>query len=284
MPKHFLDLADLNTSQVRALLERAKFYKKAGFLSSHPHHTLAMIFEKPSTRTRVSFDMSMRRLGGDAICLSAHDLQLGRGETIEDTARVLSRYVSGIMIRTTENERLRALAKAATVPVINGLTNRSHPCQVLADILTLEENLGDIQGKTVAWLGDINNVCHSWIEAAQMLGFTLNIAAPTMSTSHLVFTDPFEAARNADVITTDTCISMGIEDTEERRALFAPYQVNAKVMAAAKPSAIFLHCLPAMRGGEVTAEVIDGAQSKVWDEAENRVYAQQAVLEWCFSS
>jgi ornithine carbamoyltransferase len=239
--------------------------------------TLAMIFEKPSTRTRVSFDVGMRQLGGESIMLTGAEMQLGRGETIADTARVLSRYVDAIMIRILNHDALLELAAHATVPVINGLTRRSHPCQVMADLMTFEEHRGPIEGRTIAWTGVAtppqlapNKSMKDWIKATQ---------APIV-----LGNDPEAAVRGADCVVTDTWFSMGDKDGEHRHNLLKPYQVNAKLMALAKPDALFMHCLPAHRGDEVTDEVIDGPQSVVFDEAENRLHAQKGILAWCFDA
>jgi ornithine carbamoyltransferase len=254
-----------------------------------------MIFDRPSTRTRVSFDVAMRQLGGESITLTGQEMQLGRGETIADTARVLSRYVDGIMIRTLEHETLLELAQHATVPVINGLTHRSHPCQVLADVMTFEEHRGSIRGKTVAWSGDANNVLTSWVHAAGRLEFRLRVASPpelkpkkwlmdwikASPADIRVGSDPEEAVKGADCVVTDTWVSMGDRDGARRHNLLKRYQVNPRLMARAKPDAIFMHCLPAHRGEEVSADVIDGPQSVVFDEAENRLHAQKGILAWC---
>jgi ornithine carbamoyltransferase len=259
---------------------------------------LALIFEKPSTRTRVSFDVAMHQLGGSAIALSAAEMQLGRGETIGDTARVLSRYVDAIMIRTSGHDKLLELARHATVPVINGLTDLSHPCQIMADLMTLEEKRGDVSRQVVAWSGDSFNVTNSWVHAAARFGFELRIASPKAlqpksdmvawakrENARLIITeDPFEAVRGADCVVTDTWVSMSVEDSANRHNLLRPYQVNAKLMAEAKPDALFMHCLPAHRGEEVTDEVIDGPQSVVFDEAENRLHIQKAILAWCLGA
>jgi ornithine carbamoyltransferase len=260
---------------------------------------LAMIFEQPSTRTRVSFDVAIRELGGSSIMLSRNDMQLGRGETIADTARVLSRYVDVIMLRTGPHETLLELAEHATVPVINGLTCRSHPCQVMADVMTYEEKKGPIKGATVAWLGDANNVASSWVHAAARFGFALKLACPKKfrpsdellawakkeGASVTSDNDPLAAAAATDCIVTDVWVSMADgEDKKKRKNLLKPFQVNGAVMKAAKPDAIFMHCLPAHRGDEVTAEVIDGPQSVVWDEAENRLHVQKAILAWCLDT
>jgi len=254
-----------------------------------------MIFDKPSTRTRVSFDVAMRQLGGDVVMLTGQEMQLGRGETIADTARVLSRYVDAIMIRILNHEALVELARHATVPVINGLTRLSHPCQVMADVMTFEEKKGHINGHTVAWTGDANNVLSSWMHAAKSFDFRLKVATPPELKIDRKMTlwaresgakidighDPEEAVAGADCVVTDTWVSMGDRDGERRHNLLRAYQVNARLMAQAKPDAIFMHCLPAHRGDEVTGEVIDGPQSVVFDEAENRLHAQKGILAWC---
>ena len=254
--------------------------------------TLAMIFEKPSTRTRVSFEVAMRQLGGDTIVIGAADSQLGRGETMADTARVLSRYVDAIMMRTNHAEKLADLARHATVPVINGLTDSSHPCQIMADVMTLQERKGPVGDTVVAWSGDGNNVSVSWVHAAVRFGFVLRLACPEalpppsavlewaqreggrVSLTH----EPDEAVAGADCVVTDTWVSMGVEANVNRHNLLAPYRVDERLMAKAKPDAIFMHCLPAKRGEEVTAAVIDGPQSVVWDEAENRLHVQKGIL------
>lgn len=305
MTRHFLDIADLSAEDLRAILDDAHARKAArkgwpkGRVDADAPATdrvLAMIFEKNSTRTRFSFDAAIRQLGGDALISTATDMQLGRGETIEDTAHVLSRMVDAIMIRAKRHADVERLAAISTIPVINGLTDKSHPCQIIADLQTIEEHRGNVKGKTLAWIGDGNNVCTSFIHAAARFGFRLNIAAPeaylpcaadldfiTQSGADVHITaDPAEAVKGADVVMTDTWVSMGDEDAEERLKALCPYQVNANLMALAKPDAIFLHCLPAHRGEEVSAEVIDGPQSVIFDEAENRIHAQKAVLAWCF--
>jgi ornithine carbamoyltransferase len=298
--RHFLDLADIPKRDLRAILEASRAMK-ADRRSARPGarplagKTLAMIFERPSTRTRVSFEVAMRQLGGDAIMLTGSEMQLGRGETIADTARVLSRYVDAIMIRILDHDALIELARHATVPVINGLTRRSHPCQVLADVMTVEEHRGPIKGKTVAWSGDANNVLASWAQAAERFEFRLRIASPpslkprkwltdwirAADADITIGTDPQAAVKDADCVVTDTWISMGDRDGARRRKLLKRYQVNARLMAKAKPAAVFMHCLPAHRGEEVTGEVIDGPQSVVFDEAENRLHAQKGILAWC---
>ncbi len=256
---------------------------------------LAMIFEKPSTRTRVSFEVAMRQLGGDTIVIGAADSQLGRGETMADTARVLSRYVDAIMMRTNHAEKLADLARHATVPVINGLTDSSHPCQIMADVMTLQEKKGPVADTVVAWSGDGNNVAVSWVHAAVRFGFDLRLACPEAlpppsavldwaqregGRVHLTH-EPDEAVAGADCVVTDTWVSMGVEANISRHNLLAPYRVDERLMAKAKPDAIFMHCLPAKRGEEVTAAVIDGPQSVVWDEAENRLHVQKGILAWC---
>jgi ornithine carbamoyltransferase len=299
--RHFIDIDDCDSDTLRFILDCAKNLKKS-FKSpagSRPRlaegAVLAMLFEKTSTRTRVSFDVAMRQLGGEAIVLNHSDMQLGRGETIADTARVLSRYVDAIMMRATSHETLIELAKYATVPVINGLSDRSHPCQILADVLTLEEKKGPVEPLLVTWIGDGNNVAASWIHAAVRFGFTLHLATPKklqppldlINWAHseggklVLFGDPREAAEGADCIVTDVWVSMGQEKTAERIDLLEPYQVNAAVMERAAKDAIFMHCLPAHRGREVTADVIDGPQSVVFDEEENRLHAQRAIIAWC---
>lgn len=299
VPRHFLDIADFEPGVLRQMLDVAVGYK-AGPPSSRPfqNKTLAMIFEKPSTRTRVSFEVAMRQLGGDAIYLTAQDMQIGRGETIGDTARVLSRYVDAIMMRTADAAKLHELADAATVPVINGLTNRSHPCQLMADILTFEEHRGPIAGQVIAWVGDGNNVACSWIEAAVRFGFTLRIACPEQlrpspdilawaraEGGRIELLDaPEDAVRGARCVVTDSWLSMSDDPAQNRHNLLVPYQVNAALMAGAAPDALFMHCLPAHRGEEVTAEVIDGPQSVVFDGAENRLHAQKGVLAWALGA
>ena len=293
--RHFLTLLDLSPDELQGLLRRSielKAKLRAGELYQPLRgKVLGMIFEKSSTRTRVSFEAGMSQLGGHAIFLSPRDTQLGRGEPIEDTARVLSRMVDIIMIRTYEHEKLESFAAHSQVPVINALTDRCHPCQLLADVQTYIEHRGDIRDRTVAWIGDGNNMCNSYIGAAKQFGFKLNIAAPKgyepapefvacAAGQAEVTNDPAEAARNADLVVTDVWASMGQEEEQTARALaFASFQVDAKLMKLAAKDALFMHCLPAHRDEEVTAEVIDGPQSVVWDEAENRLHAQKALLE-----
>ncbi|AGA91962.1 ornithine carbamoyltransferase [Thioflavicoccus mobilis 8321] len=294
--RHFLTLFDLSPSEARALLVRAielKRMLRAGetYLPLR-NRTLAMIFEKSSTRTRVSFETAMVQFGGHALFLSPRDTQLGRGEPIEDSARVLSRMVDLVMIRTFDQNLVERFAANSRVPVINGLTDRCHPCQVLADMQTYLEHRGDIQGRRVAWIGDGNNMCHSYIEAAQVFDFELHIACPegfdpdadlltTAGDRCSLTREPADAAEGADLVLTDVWASMGQEaEQEDRRRAFAPYQVDDALMARANRDALFMHCLPAHRGEEVTAAVIDGAQSVVWDEAENRLHSQKALIEF----
>jgi ornithine carbamoyltransferase len=301
--KHFLDLSDIPAKELRRMIELARTFKKSRrtmTLAKRPleGRTLAMIFEKPSTRTRVSFYVAMRELGGNVITLTGDEMQLGRGETIADTARVLSRYVDAIMIRTLDHTMLAELAKYATVPVINGLTKLSHPCQVMADVFTFEEKKGSIRGRTIAWTGDANNVLASWIHAAARFDFALRVATPKQHAPNPALrdwakqsgaviqfmSDPEDAVANADCIVTDTWVSMGDKDGKKRHNIFKPYQVNASLMKLAKRDAIFMHCLPAHRGEEVTDEIIDGPQSVVFDEAENRLHAQKGILAWCLNT
>ena len=297
-PRHFLDIADLPEAELRRMLELgAAFKARQGVLAARPLEgkALALIFEKPSTRTRVSFEVAMRRLGGEVVVLSAKEMQLGRGETVADTARVLSRYVDAIMLRTDSAAKLAELASAATVPVINGLTDLSHPCQLMADIMTFEEHLGPIRGRTVAWCGDGNNVARSWIHAAARFGFRLRLATPralrppaellawaAAEGAVIELTEsPEEAVAGADAVVTDTWVSMNDAPGTNRHNLLRPYQVNEALMARAAAGAIFMHCLPAHRGEEVTEGVLDGPQSVVFDEAENRLHAQAGILAWC---
>jgi ornithine carbamoyltransferase len=295
-PRHFLDLRDFDTPTLRQMLDIASGFKRAGGVSSRPlaGKTLALIFEKPSTRTRVSFEVGMRQLGGDVIVLSGKETQLGRGETIADTARVLSRYVDAIMLRTDSVSKLHEMAEYATVPVINGLTEASHPCQLMADVLTFEEHRGPIAGRVVAWCGDGNNVARSWIEAAVRFGFTLRLATPEGLRPPLELVawaraqggtveltdDPEAAVTGAQCVVTDTWVSMSDDPNNSRHNLLAPYRVTSRLMAKAASDALFMHCLPAHRGEEVDADVIDGPHSVVFDEAENRLHAQKGVLAW----
>lgn len=294
--RHFLTVLDCATDELRDLLSRARqlkaMYRQGTPHVSLTHRTLAMIFEKASTRTRVSFEAGMAQLGGHALFLSPRDTQLGRGEPVADTARVLSGMVDAVMIRAKSHAMVEDFARHSRVPVINALTDRYHPCQLMADIMTWEEHRGSIEGKTVAWLGDGNNVCCSYINAAARFGFRLRIASPEgyhppadaldrVDADVRLTTDPDEAITGADLVVTDVWASMGQEDQHaERLTLFQPYQVNAALMAKAARDALFMHCLPAHRGEEVSAEVIDGPQSVVWDEAENRLHSQKALLEF----
>ena len=300
-PRHFLDIDRLNREELRLILDRAVAYKQGrapnGVEKPLAGKSVALVFEKPSTRTRVSFEVGIHQLGGQPVVLEPSGTQLGRGETIADTARVLSRYVDAIMIRTTLVEKLLELADYAEVPVINGLTDRTHPCQLMADVMTFEERRGPIAGRRVAWVGDGNNMAATWVHAAVRFGFELWLACPRglepgkkllkwakeEGGQVQVTTDVSAAVAGADCVVTDTWMSMGddVGDSERRRRLLTPYQVNGQVMAQADENAIFLHCLPAYRGKEVTAEVMDGPQSAVWDEAENRLHAQKGILTWC---
>jgi ornithine carbamoyltransferase len=304
-PRHFLDIDALPRQTLHAILDDAHAMKALGRsrlldkVNIRQGAVLAMIFEQPSTRTRVSFEVAMHELGGTSIMLSPAEMQIGRGETIADTARVLSRYVDAIMLRTGSHGKLLELAAHATVPVINGLTNLTHPCQVMADVMTFEEKKGSIEGATVAWLGDANNVATSWVHGAARFGYALKLGCPEKfkpapeliawakaeGASVKVGHDPHAAARGADCLVTDVWVSMGDgEDKKKRKSLLKPFQVDCAVMACAKPNAVFMHCLPAHRGDEVAAEVIDGPQSVVWDEAENRLHVQKAILAWCLDS
>ena len=298
-PRHFLDLDTLDGAALRDILARGAELKRRG-RGDRPlvGKTLALIFEKPSTRTRVSFEVGMRQLGGDVVMLPAGETQLGRGETVADTARVLSRYVDVIMLRTDDARKLNELARHAEVPVINGLTDRSHPCQLMADLMTFEEHRGPIKDRTIAWSGDGNNMAVSWIHAAVKFDFELRLACPeTLSPPAETLdwarreggrvsltTRAEEAVEGADCVVTDTWVSMNHADGSARHNLLAPFRVDERLMKLAGPDAIFMHCLPAHRGEEVTAEVIDGPQSVVWDEAGNRLHAQKGVLCWCLES
>ena len=297
--RHFLDLIAIPKATLVGLIASSHAWKVARWRGHAPKplagKTMAMIFDKPSTRTRVSFDVAMRQLGGESITLTAQEMQLGRGETLGDTARVLSRYVDAIMIRILDHEAVAELARYATVPVINGLTRRSHPCQVLADVMTFEEKRGPIRGRTVAWSGDANNVLTSWMHAADRFEFQLRVATPaelkpkkwlmnwvkSSGAAIKIGEDPEAAVKDADCVVTDTWVSMGDREARQRQNLLKRYQVNAQLMAKAKPDALFMHCLPAHRGQEVTDEVIDGPQSVVFDEAENRLHVQKGLLAWC---
>jgi ornithine carbamoyltransferase len=298
MVKHFLDIADFTHAELKAIIADAKAMK------ANPEHfdqvlagkKIAMIFEKPSTRTRISFEVGIIELGGAPIILSAADMQMGHGESIADTAKVLSRFVDGIMIRANSHEMVLELAKNATIPVINALTDQSHPCQIMADIMCFEEHKGGLEDKNIAWFGDGNNVAASWIEAAPLFGFNLTIASPEQLDPNSdimqkalaaggkvkIERDPAKAAKNADCVITDCWVSMGDKDAANRHNLLAPYQVDENVMKLAKSDSIFMHCLPAHRNEEVVPEVIDGTQSVVFDEAENRLHAQKAILKYLF--
>jgi ornithine carbamoyltransferase len=296
--RHFLDLTDIPPADLKGMIAASRAMKSGGPAATGKPlagKTLAMIFDRPSTRTRVSFDVGMRQLGGESITLTGQEMQLGRGESIADTARVLSRYVDAIMIRTLDHRHVLELARHAAIPIINGLTKRSHPCQVLADVMTFEEHRGKIRGRTVAWTGDGNNVLASWMHAAERFEFQLRVATPPelkpkkwlldwvrqSKAAIRIGTDPEEAVRGADCVVTDTWVSMGDKNGSRRHNLLKRYQVNARLMAKAKPDALFMHCLPAHRGQEVTDEVIDGPHSVVFDEAENRLHAQKGILTWC---
>jgi ornithine carbamoyltransferase len=303
--RHFLDLDEIDAKTLRRIIDAAHAMKKAGKRvparlkpKGIEDDVLVLIFEKPSTRTRVSFDVGMRQLGGQTIMLNQNDLQLGRGESIADTARVLSRYADAIMIRANAHQTLLDLAAHATVPVINGLTDKTHPCQIMADVMTFEEHVGPIKGRTVAWVGDGNNVAASWMQAAAKFGFALRVACPDelRPTDDIVdwarrekadvtiMSDPVKAVRGVDCIVTDTWVSMGQTDGARRKQLLKPYAVDGALMAKAAKGAIFMHCLPAYRGMEVSEAVLDGPQSVVFDEAENRLHAQKAILAWCLGA
>ena len=296
-PRHFLQLKDLSREELDYLFERTRSIK-ARFKAYQRYwplqdRTLVMIFEKASTRTRLSFEAGMHQLGGSAIYLNTRDSQLGRGEPVEDAAEVISRMSDIVMIRTFEQEIIERFARHSRVPVVNGLTNEYHPCQILADIFTFIEHRGPIRGRTVAWIGDSNNVCNTWLQAAEIFDFNVHVSTPPgyeveaeraglYGTDHFEqFADPMDAARGVDLVTTDVWTSMGFEaENEERLRDFADWQVDTEMMRAARPDAIFMHCLPAHRGEEVAADVIDGAQSVVWDEAENRLHTQKALMEF----
>jgi ornithine carbamoyltransferase len=293
--RHFLQFGDFSREELDWVFERTRVikqrFKRYEFYQPLRDRTLAMVFEKASTRTRVSFEAGMYQLGGSVIHLTTGDSQLGRAEPIEDTARVISRMVDLVMIRTYEQAKIERFARSSRVPVINGLTNEYHPCQILADVFTFIEHRGSIGGRTVAWIGDANNMAYTWIQAAALLGFTLHVSTPpgyaldpklASAGAHLkLFDSPLQAARNADLVTTDVWTSMGYEaENEARRRAFADWCVDAEIMSAARRDALFMHCLPAHRGEEVTEEVLEGPQSVVWDEAENRLHVQKALMEY----
>ena len=295
--KHFLQFKDLSRAELEHIFERTRIIKQRfkAYQTYHPlaDRTLVMIFEKSSTRTRLSFEAGMQQLGGNAIYLNTRDSQLGRGEPVEDAAQVISRMSDLVMIRTFEQDIIERFAANSRVPVINGLTNEYHPCQILADIYTYIEQRGSIQGKTVAWIGDSNNVCNTWLQAAEVFDFNVHVSTPPgyeveperaglFGEDHYEeFADPMDAARGADLVTTDVWISMGFErENDARRKAFADWIVDAEMMSVAKKNALFMHCLPAHRGEEVDAAVIDGPQSAVWDEAENRLHVQKALMEY----
>jgi ornithine carbamoyltransferase len=299
--RHFLDLGDLTPGEIRHILDgarRIKARRRAPIATDKvlAGKSIAMIFEQPSMRTRMSFDMGIRELGGESIMVTGKEIELGERESIADTARVLSRYVDGIMIRILDHRQLLELARHATVPVLNGLTKTSHPCQVIADIQTFEEHKGPIAGRTVAWVGDSNNVLRSWVEASARLGFTIKVATPdelqpdpkmvawakANAADLRLMRDPHKAVEGTDCVVADAWVSMGDKDGTRRHNLLKPYQVNATLMRSAGPQAIFMHCLPAKRGEEVTDEVMDGPQSVVFDEAENRLHAQKSILAWAY--
>ncbi len=297
--RHFLNISEVETAVLRRIFDLAGTQKRqAPAIPLAAGKTLAMIFEKPSTRTRVSFEVAITQLGGHAVILDSGSSQLSRGETVADTARTLSRYVDAIMLRTVDHARTVEMADNAGVPVINGLSHQSHPCQVMADLMTFEEHRGPIAGKVVTWTGDGNNMANSWIHAASRLDFGLRIACPPefaprsedlswaadRGADVMVTADPQAAAAGADLVVTDTWVSMGDDQAAHRHNLLAPFQVDNRLMARAKPSAIFMHCLPAHRGEEVAAEVMDGPQSVVWDEAENRLHVQKGILLWCLGA
>ena len=300
-PRHFLELRDVAANDLRHIIDMGASFKRGESLDNNSRllsgRALAMIFEKPSTRTRVSFEVAMKQLGGHVVILSPNEMQIGRGETIADTARVLSRYVDVIMMRTNKVTKLSELASHAEIPVINGLTDHSHPCQLMADVMTFEEHRGDIAGKRIAWCGDGNNMSRSWVEAAARFDFELRLACPTElappqdtidwarseGANIVSTTDPNKAVDGVDCVVTDTWVSMGDSDADRRRNLLEPYRVDRRLMDLAAKDAIFMHCLPAHRDEEITAEILDGPQSVIWDEAENRLHAQKGILAWCLS-
>jgi len=292
--KHYINIDELNTKDIHLILKNSHTLKKQyGKQKFKKKNILAMIFEKPSTRTRVSFEVGMKQLNGDVVILDQHDSQLGRGESLQDTIRVLSRYVDIIMYRGSDEKKLYEITKFSTVPIINGLTDQSHPCQILADIMTLEEKFKSLDKLNLCWIGDGNNVCNSWIHSSLHFGFNLNVSCPKdcfpeekllkkiNSKNIQFFENPFKAVENADVIITDTWISMGMREDKERLKKFKDFQINNALLKKTNKSTYFLHCLPAHRGYEVTDEIIDGEKSLVWVEAENRLYVHQSILLWC---
>ncbi len=293
--KHFLDLDQIKTEELRSIIDLSKSYKQ-GITSGQDEHkgkTLGLIFEKPSTRTRVSFEIAMYQLGGNVSILEHEKTHLGRGETISDTAKVLSRYLDVIVYRTTKAEKLYELAKYSSIPVINGLNDNTHPCQLIADIMTFEENLGIISNKVVSWCGDFNNVCRSWVQAAKILDFNFHLACPRNLIDNKsmleikkiqnikIFESSISASKNTDCISTDTWFSMGQKKSQKKNNTLKPFQVNKKLLSYTKKNAIFMHCLPAHRGEEISHDILDHPKSVVWDEAENRLHTQKAVLTWC---
>ena len=300
MSRNFLNLSDIKKTELKKILKRGIFLKKnrkkRKKIETLDNINLAMIFEKPSTRTRVSFELAIKELGGRSIILDETNMHISRGETIADTAKVLSRYCQIMMIRTTDHKKLLEYHQNANLPIINGLSNLSHPCQILADLMTFEERKGNIEKKTITWLGDVNNVLYSWIEASLIFNFKLNIGCPLGSNitkdiknlmnkkvnNIFIYNDPIKASIDTDCVVTDTWFSMGNKRNKKKAEKFFPFQVNSKIMKVTKKNSVFMHCLPASRGDEVTSEVIDNKEiSLVWDEAENRLHIQKAILEWC---
>ena len=292
--RHFLNINELSTKEMLLIIKQGHSLKKNyGRRFLDEKKILAMIFEKPSTRTRVSFEVGMKKLNGDVVILDQHDSQLGRGESLQDTIKVLGRYVDIILYRGSDEKKLYEISELSNVPIINGLTNNSHPCQIIADIMTLEENFKDINKLKICWVGDGNNVCNSWIEALNHYDFKLNISCPvgffpsekilqrSKSSNISLFDKPAEAVKNADVVITDTWESMGVKKDKQKLKKFHKFRADSKLMSQAKKDSFFLHCLPAHRGCEVTDEIIDGKNSLVWDEAQNRLYAHQSILMWC---
>ena len=293
--KHFLDLDQINAQELRSIVDLSKSYKQ-GITSSQDTHkgkTLGLIFEKPSTRTRVSFEIAMYQLGGNVTILEHEKTHLGRGETISDTAKVLARYIDIIVYRTSSAKKLYELAEHSTVPVINGLNDETHPCQIIADIMTFEENMGIINNKIITWCGDFNNVCKSWIQASKIFNFKMHLACPKQLINEYemneiskienvkIFNITKDACKNADCISTDTWFSMGQKVSEKKRRLLKPFQINNKLLSATKKNSIFMHCLPAHRGEEIDENILEHPKSVVWEEAENRLHTQKAILNWC---